>query len=189
MRMEWLICALTQLLIWQAPARAPSASTPLQSTARPPHTDAGDSSAYQVVGRWKAAVMSGDKGALGALYATAPAARAKTPQGDTQDPNEEPAFWSALASRGLVKLEPKVLEIQRPQPGAISVVLRIELMLGTAPGTEPYVVSATQIWVEQANDWHIYASQRSDFVRNPAGRLPEPAKPNTDLYPPPTQAP
>jgi thioredoxin 1 len=189
MRMEWLICALTQLLIWQAPARAPSASTPLQSTARPPHTDAGDSSAYQAVRRWKAAVMSGDKAALGALYATAPAARAKTPQGDTQDPNEEPAFWSALASRGLVKLEPKVLEIQHPQPGVISLVLRIELLLGNGARAQPYVVSAVQIWVQRGNDWQIYGTQRGDLVPNPTRRLPEPAKPNADLYPPPEKAP
>jgi thioredoxin 1 len=181
--------ALSLQLIWPAPALAQSASAPLKNAAKASNKSTADSSVYKILNRWRAAVMSGDKAELGALYSTTPPARTQMPQGNTLDPDEEPAFWSALASRGLVKFEPKVLEIRRPQPGAISVVLRIELMLGTAPGAEPYVVSATQIWVEQANDWHIYATQRSDLVRNPTRRLPEPAKPNTDLYPPPKQAP
>jgi thioredoxin 1 len=189
MRIKWQICALAQLLIWQAPTLARSASTPVQTSARPPKTGAADPSAYEVVKRWRAAVMSGDKAALGALYATAPPARAQTPQGNTLDPSEEPAFWSALASRGLVKLDPKVLEIQHPQPGAMSLVLRIEIMLGAGARAQPYVVSAAQIWVQQGNDWHIYATQRSDLVPNPTRRLPEPARPNADLYPPPEQAP
>jgi hypothetical protein len=189
MKTNCLNWALILQLVWPAPLLAQSRSAPLQNDGNGSKKTAADSSVYKILNRWRAAVMSGDRAELGALYSTTPPARAQTPEGNTQDPNEEPTFWSALASRGLIKFEPKVLEIRRPQPGAISVVLRIELMLGTAPGAEPYVVSATQIWVGQGNDWHIYATQRSDLVRNLAGRLPQPATPNTDLYPPPKQAP
>ena len=189
MKTNCLNWALILQLVWPAPRLAQSRSAPFKNAGNASNEATTDSTVYEILNRWRAAVMSGDRAELGALYSTTPPARAQMPEGNTQDPNEEPAFWSALASRGLVKFEPKVLEIRRPQPGAISVVLRIELMLGTAPGAEPYVVSATQIWVAQGNDWRIYATQRSDLVRNLTGRLPQPAKPNTDLYPPAKQAP
>ena len=50
-------------------------------------------------------MLAGDKAALTAFYMTSPPARAKTPQGETLDPAEEPAFWSSLKPAGLDHLE------------------------------------------------------------------------------------
>jgi thioredoxin 1 len=161
-----------------APARA-SAQESSASSASP---------TFEPLLRWKAAVLAGRETALAALYTAAPPARAQTPQGTTQDPREEPRFWSALAAQGIVQFNPKVLEIQRPQPGAVSLVLRIEMTLRTSSGERPFVVAASQVWVEQAGEWRIYATQRSDLAPNPPRRMPEPVKPNTDLYPAPELA-
>jgi len=145
-------------------------------------------SGFEPLDRWKAAVLAGSQSSLAALYATTPPAQAQTPQGKTQDPSEEPLFWSALATKGISDLRPKVLEIQRPQPGVVELVLRIEIKLKTDSGEQPFVVGASQVWIQQGNDWRIAATQRSDPAPNPPRRLPEPAKPNTDLYAPPEEA-
>jgi thioredoxin 1 len=146
------------------------------------------SSAFEPLDRWRAAVLAGSQASLASLYATTPPAQAQTPQGKTQDPREEPQFWSALATQGMSDLQPKVLEIERRQPGVVELVLRIEIKLKTNSGEQPFVVGASQVWVQQGNDWRIAATQRSDPAPNPPRRLPEPTKPNTDLYPPPEDA-
>src|SRR5260370_39699895 len=58
------------------------------------------SSGFEPLDTWKAAVVSGDKAALAALYMTSPAARTKTPQGEALDPPEQPACWSSLRPAG-----------------------------------------------------------------------------------------
>jgi thioredoxin 1 len=180
-----VICAIAISLSWQAVVwaqPAPSHVSAQKSSA------ASASPAFEPLLRWKAAVLAGREASLAALYTTAPPARAQTPQGNTQDPREEPLFWSALAAEGITQFDPKVLEIQRPQPGAVALVLRIEIKLRTSSGEQPFVVSASQLWVEQDGEWRIYATQRSDLVPNPPRRMPEPVKPNTDLYPAPEAA-
>jgi thiol-disulfide isomerase/thioredoxin len=179
------VCAAVMMLSWHAAVwaqSAPNHTSAHKSSAR------SDAPAFEPLARWKAAVLAGNQQALAALYSAVPPARAKTPQGDTQDPREEPLFWSALASQGLAKFEPKVLEIQHPQPGAAALVLRVELKLRTSSGEQPFVVSVSQLWVEQGGGWRIFATQRGNLVPNPPRRLPEPAKPNTDLYPAPEEA-
>ena len=117
-----------------------------------------------------------------------PPSKAKTPEGNSEDPSEEPVFWAALAAKGLDKIEPKVLQVQRPQPGVLVLVLRIEMMVGMKSAAEPEFVFGTQVWVHQGNDWRIYFTQRSHLIPSAPSRLPEPEKPNTDLYPPPEEA-
>ena len=147
------------------------------------------SSIFQPLDRWKAAVVSGDRAALAAFYTTSPASRAKTPQGETQDPGEEPAFWSSLRSAGLSRLDLKVLEVKNLQPGIMAFVLRFEVELRTNAGKKSGVISASQVWVQQGGDWRILSTQRSDLEASAPRRLPEPAKPNTQLYPAPEEAP
>jgi len=89
---------------------------------------------------------------------------------------------------GLSNLNAKVLEIDRSQPGAVALVLRMEFTLRMESGAKPFVVEMSQVWVQQDRDWRIAATQRGDVVPNPPRRLPEPAKPNTDLYPAPEKA-
>jgi thioredoxin 1 len=144
--------------------------------------------AFEPFDRWKAAVIAGDQTALAALYTSNPPSQNQTPAGKTQNPNEEPMFWSSFAAQGLSDLQPKVLSISRPQPGEVALVLRIEFKLKTSSGVQPFTVEGAQIWIQQGSDWRIAMTQRSDLTPSPTFRLPEPAKPNTDLYPPPDEA-
>jgi hypothetical protein len=144
--------------------------------------------AFEPLDQWKTAVLAGDKAALSTLYMTSPPARAKTPQGETLDPAEEPAFWSTLKSAGLYGLDVKVLEEKTPQPGVMSLVLRIEADVKTSAGENSSIISCAQVWVQKLGDWKIVMSQRGDPAAKQARRLPEPAKPNTQLYPPPEEA-
>jgi ketosteroid isomerase-like protein len=163
-----------------------------QSPAKPDATKtigaSGAASGFAPLDRWTAAVVAGDKPALTALYTTNPPAQAQTPQGKSQDPAEEPVFWAALAANGLKKLDSKILEIRKPQPGVAVLILRIELTQEGKAAGEQGIVSGVQVWVQQQDGWRIYATQRGDVVTIPASRLPEPAKPNTDLYAPPEEA-
>lgn len=153
-----------------------------------------EEASFEPLTQWKAAVASGDRSALAHFYSTSPPAQTKiqTSKTDTStstDPLEEPAFWSGLASQGMSEVNTKVLEFERPKPGIVSVVLRVEFMIGPKGQQKPAVVDAAQVWVNEGNDWKIGVTQRSDAEPRPAERLPEPKTPNVDLYPPPEDAP
>ncbi len=144
--------------------------------------------AFEPLETWKAAVLAGDRTTLTNLYTTNPAAKAKTPQGETLDPTEEPAFWASLKPAGLDRLDVKVLEDKTVQPGVMALVLRVEAELKTSSEEKPVVASVTQLWVQKLGDWKIISTQRGDLTVRQARRLPEPARPNTQLYPPPEEA-
>lgn len=163
-----LIIALS--LFWPATALAQSAFAPLD--------------------QWSAAVAKGDAAGVAAFYSKAPPSQSQTPAGTSQDAGEEPHFWASLAARGLANFNPKVLEIVRPQTGVVAIVLRIEFTLRADSGAQPFVVSASQTWFDEgSSNWRIVATRRGDPAPNPPRRLPEPAKPNPDLYPAPEDAP
>jgi len=143
---------------------------------------------FEPLDTWKAAVLAGDRATLMTLYTTNPAARAKTPRGETLDPAEEPTFWSMLKPAGLDRLDVKVLEAKTLQPGVMAIVLRIEAGIKTSAGENPSIISAAQVWVQKLGDWKIISTQRGDLVAKEMRRLPEPAKPNIQLYPPPEEA-
>jgi thioredoxin 1 len=144
--------------------------------------------AFEPLDNWKAAVVAGDKAALMSFYTTAPPAKAKTPKGETLNPAEEPAFWSSLKPAGLDRLDIKVLEAKTLQPGVTALVLRIEAGIKTSGGEKSVIVSSSQVWVEKLGEWKIISTQRGDPAEKEVRRLPEPAKPNTQLYPPPEEA-
>jgi hypothetical protein len=172
------VCSLPAAYAQAAPQQAQAKKTSGKSA----------SFAFEPLDQWKAAVLAGDKAALSTFYMTSPPARAKTPQGETLDPAEEPAFWSKLKSAGLNGLDIKVLEEKTPQPGVMSLVLRIEANVKTSAGEDSSIISCAQVWVQRLGDWKIVMSQRGDPAAKQARRLPEPAKPNTQLYPPPEEA-
>jgi thioredoxin 1 len=147
------------------------------------------SSAFEPLDRWKVAVTAGDKSALADLYMKTPPALAKTPQGQTQDPAEEPGYWSSLRSGGLRHFEVKVLEVKNLQPGVKAFVLRYELKFQTPAGEKSGVISGSQVWVQKLGDWRIVSTQRSALAENAPRLLPEPAKPNALLYHDPAEAP
>jgi len=71
----------------------------------------------------------------------------------------------------------------------MALVLRMEAVLKTNAEEKSFIIGGSQIWVQRLGDWKIIATQRSDPGAKQARRLPEPAKPNTQLYPPPEEAP
>jgi ketosteroid isomerase-like protein len=144
--------------------------------------------AFEPLDNWKAAVLAGDKSGLMGFYMTNPAAKAKTPQGETLDPAEEPNFWATLKPAGLDRLIIQVLEAKTVQPGVMALTLRMEAALKTGGVEKPVIIGASQVWVQKLGEWKIIATQRSDPSEKQARRLPEPAKPNTQLYPPPEDA-
>jgi thioredoxin 1 len=187
MRFGPLTCGLAVLLVSSSAVVAVQASSQQSSAKTASH--ATSSSTFASLEQWKAAVVAGDKLALAALYSTSPAAAAETPQGKTQDPNEEPSFWSSLHAEGLGEFNPKILEMDRPQAATVQLTLRIQGTLRTSSGEQPFVVSAAQVWVQQGNDWRIVATKRGNPNPVTPRRLPEPAKPNPNLYPDAAEAP
>jgi thioredoxin 1 len=172
------ICLMVVPLTQAAPQQAHGAK----------RSDTAASFAFDPLDQWKAAVLAGNKAGLMGLYTTNPAARAKTPQGETLDPAEEPTFWSSLKPAGLDRFDVKVLEAKTLQPGVMALVLRIEVELKSGQGEKSAVISCAQVWVQKLGDWKIISTQRGDLAAKETRRLPEPAKPNIQLYPPPEEA-
>jgi len=145
-------------------------------------------STFEPLNRWKAALQSGNEAALAALYSKIPPAQVQTETGTVQDPEAEARYWSAAVAKGPTSLNPKLLTVEPRQPGLVEVVLRVEMTLPGSSGPQPFVAAVHQLWQQQGTDWRIVATRRSDLEPNPPRRLPEPAKPKTDLYAPPEEA-
>jgi thioredoxin 1 len=161
-------------------------SPPQPHAKKPPATV--PSFAFEPLDNWKAAVLAGDKAALSRLYTTSPPATAKTPKGDVLDPSEEPAFWSSLKPAGLDRLNVQVLEVKTLQPGVMALTLRMEAGIKSSGEEKSVIIGAAQVWVQKLGEWKIVTTQRSDPSAKQVRRLPEPAKPNIQLYPPPEEA-
>jgi thioredoxin 1 len=181
------LCYVVVLLLCSQPALSAQAVPEHSHTEKASEHSA--SFAFEPLDQWKAAVLSGDKAAIAKFYSTNPPARVKTPEGETQDPSADPTFWSSLRPAGLNRLDVKILEAKTLQPGVMSFVLRLEAGLRNGAAEKPGVVSAVQIWVQKLGEWRIVATQRGGLENKPAMRLPEPAKPNVQLYPDPAVAP
>ncbi len=138
---------------------------------------------------WKKAILAGDASALTTFYSTTPPAQASTPQGKSADPAEEPEFWSGLASKGLSRIELKILDVASMQHGVVGVALRAEMSMISGGRDQSFIVSPfEQFWVKQNGVWRILRTHRSDLTPAPQLTLPEPAIPNIDLYPAPEKA-
>ncbi len=179
----WVFLALLCLQPASFAQSAPSKSGTSKTAASPGQF------AFEPLDNWKAAVLAGDRAALQGFYTTSPAARAKTPQGETLDPAEEPVFWSSLKPQGLDRLNIQVLEAKTLQPGVLALTLRMEAGLKMGGDEKAVIIGAAQVWVQRLGEWKIVVTQRSDPGAKQARRLPEPARPNTQLYPPPEEAP
>jgi thioredoxin 1 len=161
-----------------AAARATSAD---RSSTAPPFAPFRD---------WSAAVVAGDKAALARLYSTNPPAIARVGETKAISLEQELGFWAGLKSAGVTAFNPKVLEIT-PLPGKARLLLRVEAVKpGAEPGVgETIVTSMVQFWAQQPDGWHIVATQRGEFSRAVARRLPQPVKPNAQLYSDPVDGP
>lgn len=183
-----LIAVITLALALRTAAFGQAVPSGAGTNAKSKHTAAASASSFEPLDNWKAAVLAGDKTALMRFYTTEPAARAKTPQGETLDPSEEPAFWASLKSAGLDRLNIQVLEIKTLQPGVMGLTLRMEAGLKSGAAEKSVIIGASQVWLQKLGEWKIVMTQRSDPGEKQARRLPEPARPNTQLYPPPQEA-
>jgi thioredoxin 1 len=133
--------------------------------------------------QWKTAVLSGDKAALAPLYSTDPPAAAQVGKTKVANLDEELRFWAGLKSSAITKFNPKLLDISNNQ-GKTRLLLRIEAVQENSP----VVASMAQVWEQQADGWRIVATGRSEFSPAAGRRLPQPAIPNTSLYPDPGEA-
>src|SRR6202030_1078477 len=109
-------------------------------------SESAPSFAFEPLDQWKAAVLSGDTAALRGFYTTNPDGRAKTPQGETLDPAEEPSFWATLKPAGLDRLNVQVLEAKTLQPGVMALTLRMEAGLKTNAEEKSIIIGAAQVW-------------------------------------------
>jgi len=139
--------------------------------------------AFAPLEHWKAAVAAGDKTALSSLYSTDPPAILQVGKNKAAGRDEELQFWSGLRAANIMDINPKVLEIAVVQ-GRVRLLLRIEAV----KAGQAVVASMAQIWAEQPDGWRIVSTGRNDFSPAPVRRLPQPATPNTSLYPDPSEA-
>ncbi len=136
--------------------------------------------------QWKVAVATGDKAALALFYSTVPAAEILVAKNKIKTPESlgnELKFWAGLSSSGVRNLDVKVLSLETAR-NQTKLVLRVQCM----KGNQPVFFNMFQAWVEQAGQWHLSFSLRTDFFPDAKRRLPEPSKPNPVLYPDPSQA-
>jgi len=146
-------------------------------------------SAFEPLDRWKVALQSGNEASIASFYSRFPPAQVQTPEGTVQDSGAEARYWSATVTKGASSINPKVLTVESRPQGLMETVLRIEVMLRTSAGDQPWVAAMHQLWQRQGNTWLIVFTRRDDLDPNPPRRLPEPAKPKMDLYAPPEDAP
>jgi hypothetical protein len=124
---------------------------------------------------WKSAVLNAKPSTLLALYSTTPPARITDTKGDGAA-DTEVSFWVGLKADRL-KLD--LIQSQTPQPGVQQVVFQAEVH--SRAGTKPQVVYVTegQVWQDQAGQWRLVATKRSDPTR-----LQQPTSTSKDIYSP-----
>ncbi len=137
---------------------------------------AAERGGFEPLDRWKAAVLAGDQTTLSALYGSSPAAAS------------EVQFWSNLHAQGLVGMNPKVLMRQAAAQGTVGLVLRVELTFRPGTPLEKGLVSARQLWGQRDGEWRVLNARHGDVQPLPSITLPQPAVPNTHLYPDPADA-
>lgn len=135
---------------------------------------AANSSLLQIEA-WRKAVLAGDSGVLGSLYADS--AKITAPGKETSNLKSELAYWNSWKSRGLKTLSVELQSQHEPQPGYH--VFLVQLTLGVAENgvTKKYYVNIGQGYLEQGATWKIAAEQREAETR-----LKAPAV-RKDLYP------
>jgi thioredoxin 1 len=193
----WLMACAVAMAGAAMPAAARRGSTGAleQQASGQSHAVAAASVGFAPLEAWKAAVISGESEAVTKFYSTNPPVRVTVANEPMTDTNEEPAFWAGLKSSGMTGFNPKILEIVTPKDGAKELVLRVECAMipraataGGASAGQNVVAGMQMVWAEQSSGWKIVEVQRSAFKVNAVRTLPQPSKPNVNLYPPPGEA-
>ena len=183
------------------PGNSPARQESTSNHATAAGTKAKTAMSFAPFEQWKAAVRSANDATLEKMYSANPPAQVQVGRETTTDPAAEAKFWADFGRSGLVKFNPKILSISHPQPDSTELVLRVEAEMKPSAqshsatstneksaGAENIVASMSQLWTKEADGWRITASRRGDFVNNAPFTLPQPARPDTQLYPPPSDA-
>ncbi|MGO4879520.1 MAG: thioredoxin family protein [Bryobacteraceae bacterium] len=143
---------------------------------------ADDTGSFAPLTAWTAAIEAGDRAALASFYSTNPQAVVLHAK-DKVTTEDELQYWGGLKSSGLTEFHPKVLDSLSTPPRK-RLLLRIEAV----KDGQSLVGSMLQMWEQQPGGWRLIVTRRFDFSPNEARRLPQPAKPNPNLYPAPGEA-
>jgi len=128
---------------------------------------------------WKSAILSGDSGALQAMYSANPPAQVATAAGQS-DADSEISFWTGLKARRIML---DIAQSASPQPGIHQIVFEAEVHAAGAPARTIYV-SEAQMWQQQPDgQWRLLSVKRT----NPA-RLEQPLSTSDEIYPPTADA-
>jgi len=122
--------------------------------------------------QWKSVVLSGDAGALKALYSTDPAAQVRV--GGVMHPADaDTSFWLGLKAHS-IKVE---IIRQIAGPERASVIFRADVVSGL-PNPEIVTVTDDQYWLKQGEQWRLVAVERTD-----SPRLKQPSDMKKNIYP------
>lgn len=125
--------------------------------------------------QWRAAVVSGDPAKLRAFYSTNPAARVILASGEVGTETEV-AFWTGLKPRSM-KLQ--TVQLATPETGVQQVGFEAEIVSMAQGKPQTVYVIDGQLWQNQAGQWRIAATRRSDL-----SRLQQPLETNKQIYVP-----
>jgi hypothetical protein len=142
------------------------------------HFSANAQKQFAPLEAWQSAVLAGNEAALAKMY-RANATPRVVGTGDIPL-KDEIAFWSGAKSKGIENYRSRLLEFTTLKgSGHTWVVVRMSFM----SGGQPMFLVERQEWSKEADGWKIVAARRpGPFQQEIARVLPQPAKPNTDLY-------
>ncbi len=132
--------------------------------------------------QWGAALRSGNVTALQALYSTAPPAKTIGSDKQQHDIAEEFQFWQGLKTADLPDLQVRQTD-SGDQQGLHMISLVVSFQAKTAEGLRTRYVLEDQAWLQQGAAWRIVIAKHTGIVR-----MPQPAKLDSVIYPPHSDA-
>jgi hypothetical protein len=136
-------------------------------------TAAPDAASFAPFQQWVGAVLTGDEGALKALYSTDPPAQVRV-KGSTADANADVTSWIGMKVRSM-KVE--IIRTTTPRPEVTHIIFRADIVTGV-PSGQATTVTDDQVWLKRADQWRLVSAERTD-----APRLKQPSDMKKDIYP------
>jgi len=124
--------------------------------------------------QWKSMVLAGDAAGLKTLYSVNPVARIVTASREV-DADAAIHYWVGLKARSL-KVE--VTKDTSTEPGKRLVLFHAVIFKAAASSEKTFYITEGQLWQQQAEQWRVVMSKRSD-----ATRLQQPASATRNVYP------
>jgi thioredoxin-related protein len=130
---------------------------------------------FAPVEAWRTAVLSGDSGALAALYSANP--QLTGPGDKPMSVVEEVGYWTGWKQKGLEQLRAEIVETQEPQPGVRVLLLEITLTARAGGSAKKSYLAMAQGWRREGESWRIVLVKRRE-----ATPLPQPIE-KREIYP------